>query len=61
MIEMKKAFTYILYGERILLFREPDFPEAGLQVLAGTVDPGGSPEQTLWREAEVGWRPGVVR
>ena len=52
MIEMQKAFAYILYGERILLFREPDFPEAGFQVPAGTVDPGESPEQTLWREVE---------
>jgi ADP-ribose pyrophosphatase YjhB (NUDIX family) len=34
----------------LLVFTHRDFPEAGLQVPAGTVEEGEMPEQALWRE-----------
>ncbi|HLN64387.1 MAG TPA: NUDIX domain-containing protein [Symbiobacteriaceae bacterium] len=35
----------------VLVFDHKDFPDAGTQVPAGTVDPGETPEQTVLREA----------
>ena len=53
-----KAFAYITHGGRLLVFRQPAFPEAGVQVPAGTIRPGEPPERAALREAieETGWR-----
>ena len=34
---IKKVFAYITNQNRLLVFRHLDFPEAGIQVPAGTV------------------------
>ncbi len=34
----------------LLVFAHPDFPEAGIQVPAGTIEDGETPEQALFRE-----------
>jgi ADP-ribose pyrophosphatase YjhB (NUDIX family) len=49
-----KVLAYITrsgpHGLDVLVFRHRDFPEAGLQVPAGTVDEGEALPQALWRE-----------
>ena len=47
-----KAYAYIVQFDRLLVFREPDFPEAGVQVPGGTVEPGETYSQAVLREAE---------
>lgn len=47
----RKAFAYITHARRLLVFRHPDSPEAGIQVPAGTVEPGECPEDAVLREA----------
>jgi 8-oxo-dGTP diphosphatase len=51
MIEKHKAFAYITNGNRLLVFEQPQFPEAGIQVPAGTLKPDESPEAGVMREA----------
>jgi 8-oxo-dGTP pyrophosphatase MutT (NUDIX family) len=46
-----KVFAYITQGERLLVFRHADAPEAGIQVPAGTVEPGESFDAAVLREA----------
>lgn len=46
-----KAFAYITYQGRVLVFTHPDFPEAGLQVPAGTLELGEDPAAAAAREA----------
>ena len=46
-----KVFAYITHGNHLLVFRHPDFPEAGIQVPAGTVEEGESAEAAVMREA----------
>jgi 8-oxo-dGTP pyrophosphatase MutT (NUDIX family) len=46
-----KAFAYITHGQRLLVFRQPGAPEAGLQVPAGTIHPGETPAAAVLREA----------
>lgn len=46
-----KVFAYITHGNRLLVFRHPFEPEAGIQVPAGTLEPGESPEDGVMREA----------
>jgi len=48
----RKAYAYITDGERLLVFRHVDFPEAGLQVPGGTVEAGESFAADLRREVE---------
>ncbi len=48
---IEKAFAYITYRERLLVFRHPRSPEAGIQVPAGTIKPGETAEQAVLREA----------
>lgn len=45
-----KVLAYIIQYNQILTFRHRDYPEAGIQVPAGTVDPGESPEEAVLRE-----------
>ena len=47
----KKVVAYITYQDSLLVFRHTDFPEAGIQVPAGTVDAGESVEAAVFREA----------
>jgi 8-oxo-dGTP diphosphatase len=44
------AIAYITHGDRLLVFRHTQFPEAGIQVPAGTVEPGESPQGAVLRE-----------
>ena len=50
-IEKHKAFAYITWQGRLLVFRQPDFPEAGVQVPAGTIEVDEMPEAAVLREA----------
>jgi ADP-ribose pyrophosphatase YjhB (NUDIX family) len=47
----KKVYAYIVREDQILVFRHVDFPEAGLQVPGGTVEPGETPSAAVRREA----------
>jgi 8-oxo-dGTP diphosphatase len=47
----RKAFAYITKGSKLLVFEQPDSPEAGIQVPAGTLEEGESPEVGVMREA----------
>lgn len=46
-----KAIAYITSGDRLLVFEHTDFPDAGVQVPAGTVEQGESPREAVLREA----------
>lgn len=45
-----KVVAYVTRGDRLLVFRQPRFPEAGLQVPSGTIEPGEAPERAVMRE-----------
>lgn len=45
-----KSYVYLTCGPELLVFEEPDFPEVGLQVPGGTLDPGESYLQGARRE-----------
>lgn len=47
----RKVFAYITNGERLLVFRHPYSPEAGIQVPAGTIEEHGHAEEAVMREA----------
>jgi len=47
----RKAFAYIVHSGRIVLLHHPDHPEAGIQVPAGTMEAGETPEAAVLREA----------
>jgi 8-oxo-dGTP diphosphatase len=52
MLQIKeKAFCYITNRARLLVFNHPDFPEAGIQVPGGTIEPGEDPAEAAMREA----------
>jgi 8-oxo-dGTP diphosphatase len=46
-----KALSYITQGQLLLVFRQPDFPEQGVQVPGGSVEPGESLAEAALREA----------
>ena len=46
-----KVFAYITHQSRLLVFRHTDFPEAGIQVPAGTVMANEDFETAVLREA----------
>ena len=46
-----RAYAYITNGRRLLLFTHPESPGAGVQVPAGTIEPGESPKHAVMREA----------
>ena len=46
-----KVFAYITSQDHLLVFSHPDFPEAGIQVPAGTVEPGETLPAAVLREA----------
>src|SRR5690348_1137792 len=47
----QKVFAYITHQNRLLTFRHPFSPEAGIQVPAGTLEAGERPEEGVLREA----------
>jgi 8-oxo-dGTP diphosphatase len=47
----KKAYAYVVWERKLLVFTQPDFPEAGIQVPAGTVRDRETSEQAALREA----------
>jgi 8-oxo-dGTP pyrophosphatase MutT (NUDIX family) len=46
-----KVVAYITHGRRLLVFSHVRFPEAGIQVPAGTVKPDEPPDRAVLREA----------
>ena len=50
MFVKSKALAYVTRGEELLVFRHRDFPEAGLQVPAGSVEEGEDPQDAALRE-----------
>ena len=46
-----KVAAYITWHDRLLVFRQPASPEAGVQVPAGTLEPGEAPAHAVLREA----------
>lgn len=49
-IRKSKVVLYATWRGRLLVFREPDFPEYGIQVPGGTMEPGEAPDQAARRE-----------
>lgn len=47
----QKVFAYITHRNRLLVFRHPFSPEAGIQVPAGTLEADETPETGILREA----------
>jgi 8-oxo-dGTP diphosphatase len=47
----EKALAYITQGQRLLVFRHTQFPEAGIQVPGGTIGAGESAAEAALREA----------
>jgi 8-oxo-dGTP pyrophosphatase MutT (NUDIX family) len=47
----EKVYAYITQGEQLLVFRHVDFPDAGIQVPGGTVQPGEPLREAVLREA----------
>ncbi|HSM56792.1 MAG TPA: NUDIX domain-containing protein [Candidatus Sulfomarinibacteraceae bacterium] len=48
---VQKVVAYITWQKRLLVFRQPAFPDAGIQVPAGTMEEGERPELAVLREA----------
>jgi ADP-ribose pyrophosphatase YjhB (NUDIX family) len=46
-----KVIAYVTHGDRLLVFRHTEHPEAGIQVPGGTVHEGEPLEQAVLREA----------
>lgn len=47
----RKVLAYITHQQKLLVFSHPNAPEAGIQVPAGTIEEGETPEQAVLREA----------
>lgn len=47
----QKVVVYVTSGDRLLVFRHRESPEAGIQVPAGTIEPGEPPAEAALREA----------
>jgi 8-oxo-dGTP pyrophosphatase MutT (NUDIX family) len=48
----KRVYAYITNKNRLLVFAHPNSPAAGIQVPAGTVEPGEDTDVAVMREAE---------
>ncbi len=46
-----KVAAYITYNHQLLVFSHVDFPEAGIQIPAGTVEEGENLDEAVLREA----------
>jgi 8-oxo-dGTP diphosphatase len=49
-VTRETAIGYVTQGNKLLVFRHTQFPEAGIQVPGGTVEPGESPRDAVLRE-----------
>lgn len=60
---IEKALIYATSARGLLVFSEPDFPEIGLQVPGGTIEPGEDPQAAALREfaEETGLCAGLMR
>ncbi len=60
---VKKVVAYITRGDELLVFTHRDFPEAGVQVPAGTVEDGETLDAAVLREVheETGLPLAIVR
>jgi 8-oxo-dGTP pyrophosphatase MutT (NUDIX family) len=47
---VSKVLAYIVRGDELLVFRHRDYPEAGLQVPAGTIEQGECSRSAVLRE-----------
>lgn len=56
---LRKVYAYITHGNLLLVFRQPDAPEAGIQIPGGTVETGEDCVTAVLREAaeETGLHP----
>ncbi len=52
MIVRQKAYAFITKGLELLVFKQPDFPEGGIQLPGGTMEPGEAPAEAVMREAQ---------
>ena len=50
MKNQNKAVAYITKGTKLIVFDHADFPEAGTQVPAGTIEDGETPTFAAMRE-----------
>jgi 8-oxo-dGTP pyrophosphatase MutT (NUDIX family) len=48
---LEKVVAYVTQDDRLLVFSHPHHPEAGIQVPAGTVEPGETIDRAVLREA----------
>lgn len=48
--ERRKAVVYLTSGDHMLVFTEPDYPEAGTQPPGGTINEGETPVEGATRE-----------
>ena len=46
-----KVLAYVVRGDAVCVFEQPAAPDAGIQVPAGTVQPGEDPADAVLREA----------
>src|ERR1700722_136132 len=46
----KKVLAFVTHEEHLLVFQQPGFPEAGIQVPAGTIEDDESPLGAVTRE-----------
>lgn len=46
-----KVLAYITHGNRLLVFKHPHAPEAGIQIPGGTLEEGETPQKGVLREA----------
>ncbi|MEH2171877.1 NUDIX hydrolase [Nostoc sp.] len=47
---IKKVLAYVTNKDELMVFTHTDFPEAGVQVPAGTVEKGEEPSEAVLRE-----------
>lgn len=46
----RKVLAYITQGDRLLVFRQPDYPTWGVQVPGGSIEPGENYDLAVLRE-----------
>lgn len=52
LLRKRKVLAYITHGSRLLIFRQPEYPEAGIQVPGGTVEHDEPLDLAALREAQ---------
>ncbi|MFN8577740.1 MAG: NUDIX domain-containing protein [Candidatus Sericytochromatia bacterium] len=52
MIIKNKVLAYIINNKKLLVFNQPDYPEAGIQVVGGTVEDNEDIKSAIIREIE---------